>query len=73
MTSFLVKKKQLKTFEEKISKLSVRTQQNITAASNSFDRFCQSYYDGRTIEDIFRELNTLKDDEQTQSLQDFNS
>ena len=70
MTSFLVEKKQSKTFEEKISKLSVRTQQNITASTNSFDRFCQSYYDGRTLDDIFRELQTLKGDEQNHAVKE---
>ena len=48
MTSFLVEKKNKKSFEDKVSKLSIRTRQNIKAAKNSFDRFCQDYYDGRT-------------------------
>jgi len=63
MTSFLVEKKNLKSFEDKVSKLSIRTRQNIEASKNSFNRFCQDYYDGRTIDDIFRELKTLKSSE----------
>lgn len=48
----------------------LRTQQNITASANSFDRFCQSYYDGRTLDDIFRELQTLKGDEQNHAVKE---
>ena len=70
MTSFLVEKKNQKSFEEKVIKLSIRTRQNIEASKNSFDRFCQSYYDGRTIDDIFRELGTLKGKEQTEAIRD---
>jgi len=70
MTSFLVEKKNQKSFEEKVIKLSIRTRQNIEASKNSFDRFCQSYYDGRTIDDIFRELGTLKGREQTEAIRD---
>ena len=70
MTSFLVEKKNQKSFEEKVIKLSIRTRQNIEASKNSFDRFCQSYYDGRTIDDIFRELGTLKEKEQTEAIRD---
>ena len=70
MTSFLVEKKNQKSFEEKVIKLSIRTRQNIEASKNSFDRFCQSYYDGRAIDDIFRELGTLKGKEQTEAIRD---
>ena len=70
MTSFLVEKKNLKSFEDKVSKLSIRTRQNIEASKNSFNRFCQDYYDGRTIDDIFRELKTLKGEEQTEAIKD---
>jgi len=70
MTSFLVEKKNKKSFEDKVSKLSIRTRQNIEASKNSFDRFCQNYYDGRTIDDIFRELGTLKGEEQTEAIRD---
>ncbi len=69
MTSFLVEKKNAKSFEDKISKLSIRTRQNIEASKNSFDRFCREYYDGRTIDDIFRELRTLRE-EQTEAIRD---
>ena len=68
LTSFLINKKEQKTFDDKISKLSIKTQQNINAAKNSFNRFCQEYYDGRTIDEIFNELRTLKEDEQTQAI-----
>ncbi len=70
MTSFLVQKKNLKSFEDKISKLSIKTRQNIEASKNSFNKFCQDYYDGRTIEDIFLELGTLKGNEQTEAIRD---
>jgi len=70
MTSFLVEKKNQKSFAEKTEKLSIKTRQNIEASKNSLDRFCQDYYDGRTLDDIFRELQTLKGDEQTQSVRE---
>jgi integrase len=66
----LISKNQQKSFEEKISKLSVKTQQNINAAKNSFNRFCQEYYDGRTMDDIFKELKTIKEEEQTHAIKD---
>lgn len=70
MTSFLVEKSKSKSFEDKTSKLSIKTRQSIDSSKNSFNKFCESYYDGRKIDDIFRELNTLKDDEQTQAVRD---
>ena len=70
MTSFLVEKKNQRSFEDKVSKLSIKTRQNIKASKNSFDRFCQEHYDGRTIDDIFRELKTLKNEEQTEAIRD---
>ncbi|EPA04437.1 site-specific integrase [Candidatus Nitrosarchaeum limnium] len=70
MTSFLVEKKNRKSFEDKVSKLSIKTRQNIEASKNSFNRFCQDYYDGRTIDDIFKELGTLNGQEQTEAIRD---
>ncbi len=70
MVSFLVKKSESKTFNEKISKLSIRTRQNIKAAENSFNKFCKENYDKRPSQDIFDELNTFKDDEQTTRIRD---
>ncbi|MCE9653251.1 MAG: tyrosine-type recombinase/integrase [Nitrosarchaeum sp.] len=70
MTSFLVEKKNQKSFAEKTEKLSIKTRQNIEASKNSLDRFCQDYYDGRTLDDIFRELQTLKGDKQTQAVRE---
>jgi hypothetical protein len=46
MTSFLIKKQNQKTFDEKILKLSIKTRQNILASINSFSRFCEEYYEG---------------------------
>jgi nucleosome binding factor SPN SPT16 subunit len=48
MSSFLIKNKTEKTFEEKISKLSRKTQKSIKAANKSFGRFCKEYYNGKT-------------------------
>ena len=40
MTSFLVKKTTKRSFDEKIAKLAVKTQQNIYATRNSIAGFC---------------------------------
>jgi hypothetical protein len=42
----LIKNKTEKTFEDKISKLSRKTQESIKATNRSFDRFCKEYYCG---------------------------
>lgn len=70
MSSFLIKNKTEKSFEDKISKLSRKTKDNINASRKSFDRFCSEYYDGRNSEDIFNELNVLKGEEQTEALRE---
>jgi hypothetical protein len=70
MTSFLVSKREKKTFDEKISKLAVKTQQNIRASINSFSRFCQEKYNGRNSDDIFNELKTLEKSEQVEAIKD---
>ena len=70
MNSFLITKKATKSFEDKISKLSRKTKENINAAKNSFNRFCLEYYDSRTAKDIFNELNILKPQEQPDALRD---
>ncbi len=64
MSSFLLKKKEKKTFEEKIRKLSRKTQESIQAANNSFGRFCVDHYDSRSSNEIFEELSMLKGNEQ---------
>jgi hypothetical protein len=70
MSSFLIKNKIEKTFEDKISKLSRKTQESIKAANRSFDRFCKEYYSGKTSEEIFEELNILKGKEHTRALRE---
>ena len=70
MSSFLIKNKIEKTFEDKISKLSRKTQESIKAADRSFDRFCKEYYSGKTSEEIFEELNILKGKEHTNALRE---
>jgi len=63
-------KKQTKTFEEKISKLSRKTKDNIKASRHSFERFCIDYYDGRKADEIFEELRLHKGNEQIEALRD---
>ncbi|WP_316505354.1 hypothetical protein [Nitrosopumilus sp.] len=63
----MLKKKEKKTFEEKIRKISRKTQENIRAANNTFERFCHEYYDSRTLDQIFEELSLLKGDEQIEA------
>lgn len=70
MTSFLIKKKEARSFEDKIGKLAKRTQENIEASRNSFERFCQENYDGRSQDEIFKELKTIKGIEQTEAIRE---
>lgn len=70
MSSFLIKQKTKKSFEDKISKLARKTQDNIKASKKSFDRFCPECYDGRNSEEIFNELKILKDKDQTEALRE---
>jgi len=68
MSSFLVKKKQQKTFQERISKKAVTTQNTIKTAIRTFERFCYENYEGRKPDEIFDELRTFKDHEQTDAV-----
>ena len=70
MESFLDTKKESKTFEEKIKKLSIKTRANIKASRHSFEKFCNEYYDGRKADEIFAELRLHKGDEQNEALRD---
>jgi len=63
-------KKQTKTFEEKISKLSKKTRDNINASRHSFEKFCIEYYDGRKADEIFEELRLHKGNDQIEALRD---
>lgn len=70
MSLFLIKNKTEKTFGDKIAKLSRKTQDSIKASDKSFDKFCLENYDGRNSQNIFNELNTLKDKEKTHALRE---
>jgi len=70
MSSFLIKQKTKKSFEDKISKLAQKTKANIYASENSFKRFCLEFYDGRNSKEIFSELNILKGEEQVDALRE---
>ncbi len=61
-------KQQTKTFEEKVSKLSKKTRDNINASRHSFEKFCIEYYDGRKADEIFEELCLHKGNEQIEAL-----
>jgi len=66
----LIKEKTKKSFEDKISKLARKTQDNIHASKKSFERFCPECYDGRNSEEIFNELKILKEKDQTEALRE---
>ena len=70
MSSFLIKEKTKKSFDDKISKLARKTQDNIHASMKSFERFCPECYDGRSSEEIFNELKILKEKDQTEALRE---
>jgi len=70
MDSFLIAKKQAKSFDDKISKFAKHTQDSVNSTNRSFDKFCKLYYDNRESQAIFDELNTLKGIEQMESVRD---
>lgn len=70
MSSFLLKNKQEKTFEEKIANRSKRTREIFETVQKSFNQFCKEYYDGRTSNDIFNELHFLDDKERLDAILD---
>ena len=70
MSSFLIKQKTKKSFEDRISKLARKTQENIKASGISFNNFCLEEYFDRTSKDVFVELNILKDKERTEALRE---
>jgi len=65
MSSFLLKKKRLKTWDEKLANKSNRTKNGYASVIRSFDKFCSEFYDTRTKDEIFDELSTLNGDEKT--------
>lgn len=70
MSSFLIKKKDEKTFEEKIENRSSRTKEIFETVQKSFDKFCHEYYEGRSSGDIFAELHILSEKEQVDAIFD---
>lgn len=70
MSSFLLKKKRLKTWDEKLANKSQRTKEGYAAVIRAFDKFCNKVYNGRTKDQIFDELTVLKGNEKTIALVD---
>jgi len=65
MYSFLLNKKLLKTWDEKLANKSKRTQDGYASVIRAFDNFCNESYNKRTKDEIFDELSVLKGDEKT--------
>lgn len=70
MSSFLLKKKQQKTFEQKIANRSPRTREIFQIVQKSFNQFCQEYYEERTSKELFEELHILDDKERLDAILD---
>ena len=70
MSSFLLKKIQHKTFEEKIAHRSKRTREIFATVQKSFNQFCMKQYENRTSTEIFTELHTLQGKEQLDAIFD---
>lgn len=70
MSSFLLKKKQEKTFEQKIANRPKRTREIFQIVQKSFNQFCQEYYEGRTSKELFEELHVLNDSERQDAIFD---
>ena len=60
-----------KTFDEKTSKLLIKTHQNILASINLFSRFYEEYCDKRLSDNIFEEIKNIKKEEQRQESEIF--
>lgn len=63
MSSFLLNKKRLKTWDEKLANKSKSTKNGYASVIRSLDKFCSESYDGRVKDEIFDELSVLKGDE----------
>jgi len=70
MTSFLLTNKEKKTFQDRLNKKAVSTQNTIHTAIDSFERFCAENYANRKPNEIFAELRILKGEEQTDAIYD---
>lgn len=62
MSSFLTKKKDTRTYEEKISTEPIQTQRNKKYAVKVFERFCQEKYE-KCSEEIIKEIIKIKQDQ----------
>jgi len=70
MSSFLLHKKQERTFEQKIANRSKRTREIFETVQKSFNQFCQEYYEDRTAKEIFEELHVLEEKERLDTIFD---
>ena len=70
MGSFLVSQTKQKSFDQKISNRSKRTKEIFKTVQKSFEQFCHDYYENRTSVEIFTELKTLSEQEQTIAILD---
>ena len=62
MTSFLITKKDNKSYEEKLSSAPESTKRNKAYAVQVFERFCQERYE-KNSEDIIKEIIKIKQDQ----------
>ena len=60
MTSFLSKKKDEKTYEEKLATIPEQTRRNKMYAVKVFENFVKDFYESRSIQDVIEELQLLK-------------
>jgi len=61
MQSFLLKRKNKKSFLEGIQTLQYSTRENYIASLNQFEKFCKNNYNNRNMQEITEELKSLKD------------
>ncbi len=61
MQSFLLKRKNKKSFLEGIQTLQYSTRENYLASLNQFEKFCKKKYSNRNMQNIVDELKSLKD------------
>ena len=60
MTSFLSKKRDEKTYKEKIATIPEQTRRNKMYAVKVFEDFVHETYENRTIQEVIEELQLLK-------------
>lgn len=70
MTSFLTKKKDTRTYEEKISSEPKTTQRNKLYSVRLFHNFVKEKFSNKTVQDVVEKLSRLRSNEDQQTYEE---